>query len=381
MVNTSNAKVVLLGASGQPPLSPHINEFRRRREFGEYVARLRKGDPREVERGFRKDFPQDHDQKWLAEALDVSPAFISHIESGKALLPDRLIGPFISVLRITDTRQFGWRLLYAQHTYLFDALHSTVTNIWEINDSELPSFVELYKLGDLSAQKKDRPLVVLGDFLRLKRQSLGEDYTQSRTAKLIGYRHRTALANIEAGWAKITGEYFSGWCRALDIPQNKFAAMLLYFYTPILFDLVSSPISTGTSIFDKEELEMLPFVAAAVINPGATRNIKVETQSGEEGLGFAEISIEVLGGNVVTLNITKSSAEKGARYTLRDTAGNEPVAAESIEVLIDKLASPGRTSALSATNSTKMSAKTPYQQWRDTLGPGQARGAPQTKNG
>jgi transcriptional regulator with XRE-family HTH domain len=309
-----------------PSLDESVNEFHRRQECGEYLAQL------------RKQATDSHDQKSLATALKVSPAFISHIESGRAALPARLMYQFLRALQIEDVSQFGWRLLYAYFPHFFDVLHPKVDDISQIRGIQICAFDDLFRSHDLSERKKDRPLVVLGEFLRLRRQSLGEQYTQAHVADLIGYKNRTAMSNIEMGWAKITSEFFQKWASVLKLPLDKFAAMLLYFYEPVLYDLLATHKAEKRSTFTQEEIKQLRSMTAALINPGAIRHVGVDIQSRNDA-EYAFLTFEFLAGEG-TLVIKKAMAPAGNMYVVYNKDGKELCRGNSVEAVIADMSRP-----------------------------------------
>jgi transcriptional regulator with XRE-family HTH domain len=304
-------------------LQENVTEFRRRRECGKYLAQL------------RKEAVEPHDQKQLAKALEVSPAFISHIESGKAALPPRLIHSFIRALQIRDAAQLAWQLLYAYYSYLFDALFLPVASISDIKAIEICRFDDLFQLHDLSQRKQDRPLVILGDFLRLRRQNLGAEYTQDAVRGMIGYRNRTALSNIEMGWAKITSEYFSSWANALQLPPDKFAAILLYFYEPILYDLISAYETDRATVFNNEEIEKLRGMTTAFVRPETVKQVKVDIQS-DRNTEWALIAFDFVAGQG-TLIVEKSLETGRPSYTVSDKDGNELCRGTSVDEIIARM--------------------------------------------
>jgi transcriptional regulator with XRE-family HTH domain len=173
---------------------------------------------------------------------------------GRTALPSQLAQPLAVQLGVTATEEFASKLLFAYHRTLFDALSwEKPKTIDHVVPLQLGDFSELFPHGELAQARRRRRHqtsdALLGDALRLRRVARGLDQDELRTQ--IGYSHRSAIANIEAGVAHITPKFFSSWCKILQIREDILASALLHTYEPTLYTLIKG---STTELFSALEM-------------------------------------------------------------------------------------------------------------------------------
>jgi transcriptional regulator with XRE-family HTH domain len=179
-------------------------------------------------------------QRDLASRLNISAAFLCHIEGGRMNLPSYLTRTLSAHLQVVNKREYGARILYAYSPVLFGVLDSIgIYTIQDVSAIHLPDFSYLDRRQALLRVDHRESMEVMGACLRLVRNELGK--TQDAWAAEIGYvAGRTAVANIEAGVSRITYEYFAKWAAALGVSIESLAAFHLLFSDKDLFDLLFS---------------------------------------------------------------------------------------------------------------------------------------------
>ncbi len=84
-----------------------------------------------------------------------------------------------------------------------------------------------------------------GSWLRKKREDAG--LTQKQLSEILDLKIYTFISQVELGRGRIPFERYAEWARALKIDEYEFAAKVLSFYEPAIFDIVISGRDQGTT--------------------------------------------------------------------------------------------------------------------------------------
>ena len=77
-----------------------------------------------------------------------------------------------------------------------------------------------------------------GSWLRKKREDAG--LTQKQLSEILDLKIYTFISQVELGRGRIPFERYAEWAQALKIDEYEFAAKILSFYEPAIFDIVIS---------------------------------------------------------------------------------------------------------------------------------------------
>lgn len=70
---------------------------------------------------------------------------------------------------------------------------------------------------------------------RLRGLRKGRGLTQRMVADRLGFEYYTFIAQIEAGRGRVPSERYGAYARALGVPVQDFARMMLSHYEPVIY--------------------------------------------------------------------------------------------------------------------------------------------------